>query len=151
MCFKAIKEWWIGHKQEQEVKDVPSPKGRIKPEDVKWDSETGLLTIKLPWKEVWLAGAGDTKSMDPTIDSNTINIMKKIEDYVDLIPGDICVYYTPMTPQGVIHRIKKIEEDEEGRLYTFKRDNQPKDDPWVLRDAHVQYVLAGILYVEVKE
>ena len=60
--------------------------------------------------------------------------------------GDIVVYYVPERPEGILHRIVKVEQDELGRKYVLKGDNNYKKDPYVIRDGHIRWLLVGIIY-----
>ena len=62
----------------------------------------------------------------------------------DLAVGDIIVYSAP-TGQ-IIHRIIKIIEDEYGRLYTCKGDNNPREDVYQIRNENIGWLMIGIIY-----
>jgi len=140
MCFKVLKKLF-GKGGEQ-----PSPGDWLLQENMSY--EDGVFTARaVPFSRVWLTTVADTHSMDPTIDIGHTAILGFLQGFHDrLQTGDICVYYVPEHPTGILHRIVEIGHDENGRYYIFKGDNNWGSDPYRLRDADVEWVLVGILY-----
>ena len=100
---------------------------------------------------VWVPMIPDTNSMDGAFDFGNNNILiagatspdhKALVEYLSV--GDIAVYNNDKI--YAIHRIVKIGHDEEGKFFKFKGDNNPTNDPWVVRPNHVQWVSIGTIY-----
>lgn len=94
---------------------------------------------------VW-AKFTDTNSMDPVIDygTNALQIIPLTEDDIHL--GDIVSYESEYVEGVTIHRVIEIGEDDEGRYFILKGDNNPEEDPGKIRFSQVKRVLVGIVY-----
>ncbi|RME53117.1 signal peptidase I [Candidatus Woesearchaeota archaeon] len=84
--------------------------------------------------------------MDPVIDSgaNAIEFVPTSEE--DINVGDIISYTSPYTTGPVIHRVIDIGEDENGKYYILKGDNNPRADPGKIRFEDIQRVVLAIIY-----
>lgn len=128
-------------------RERPSSRDIIKRNEM---DETGLLeSLNLPPGST-LATVAGTGSMDGMMDYGHNGILVPIGTEApyrleDLKVGDVAVY-CPSGTKLVVHRIWEIQEDEDGRKYTFWGDNNPGPDKWVLRDNHLRYLLVGVIY-----
>jgi len=93
---------------------------------------------------VEIAEIADTNSMDPVFDIGHNAILLKDFDRSELAVGDVVVYR--LYGGLIIHRIIEITEDEGGRNYRLKGDNNDKPDPYWVRDEHIKYLMAGVIY-----
>jgi signal peptidase I len=82
--------------------------------------------------------------MDPTVDAGHTCILTSSYKPEELTVGDVVVYQAP--DRQILHRIIKIEQDSQGRRYTFKGDNNYRKDPYTIRDEHIKWLLIGIIY-----
>lgn len=71
-----------------------------------------------------------SESMVPVLHKDTIVIGKIVKDTLDLQVGDICTYENPEKGYTITHRI--IEDN--GTTFTFKGDNNEKEDLPVSKD-----------------
>ena len=93
---------------------------------------------------VEIADIDDTNSMDPVFDIGHNVILLKDFDRSELTEGDVVVY---QLYGGLIsHRIIDIREDEQGRLYQMKGDNNDRPDDYWIRDEHIKYLMVGVIY-----
>ncbi len=137
--------------------EIPSPQSIFR--EVKFNSGTRTLEIDcrtqnllIPFKanpDVWIQKPPDTNSMDGVFDA---------EDYV--------VYLAPVTDEDrkilcdwskvgddliydsgagwIIHRVKEIGQDGQGRYFRFAGVNNMNLDPYIVRDCHIKAVQANI-------
>lgn len=131
-----------GEKPYKPTVDIPSPRDIIPDGDIIFRKSTGTVEIKNV-DLIWLTDVQDTNSLDPVIDKGHTAILTERFIVDDLRVGDVCVYEIP---QKIIHRIKSINHDEQGRYFTFKGDNNHYDDPYRVRDFHITHLLLGIIY-----
>ena len=127
-------------------RDLPSPRDIVKQADIEYFETSKQVVISGIEPPVWLTTVEDTNSMDPSIDAGHTCILIGSFDSNDLAVGDVVVYYPEAYPQGVMHRIVKIERDEVGRKFTLKGDNNYKVDPYIIRGEHIRWLLIGIIY-----
>lgn len=116
--------------------------------------EISLNNLNIPFTKppkVWIPPIPDTNSMDPSFDfgHNNILIAGVDEDnqriLVDFLKvGDVAVYQNPQL--YAIHRIVRIEFDDVGRKFTFRGDNNASDDPYPVRDEHIQWICIGTIF-----
>ena len=119
-----------------------SPPDRIKIEQIHVYEDRVVIEIKNPrWTEFEA-----TKSMDPLFDvgANAINIIPESEEEIQV--GDIVVYESDFSDRAIIHRVVKIGEDEKGKYFILKGDNNPLIDPGKVRFSQIKRVLVGIIY-----
>lgn len=124
--------------------DVSSPRDLIPQSDIKYDSDTRRLTVDNLPPDIWLTTVADTNSMDPTIDVRHTTVLTNHISYENLAVGDVVVYN--VGGGDIIHRIIKMETDNQGRKYTAKGDNNSYADPYILRDTHIKWLLLAIFY-----
>jgi hypothetical protein len=88
----------------------------------------------------------DTNSMDPVIDAGSyaIEVTPKSED--DLSVGDIAAYSSDFADGTIIHRIVHIGNDEQGKYFVLKGDNNPTSDPGRVRFSQIKSVVVAIIY-----
>jgi len=108
------------------------------------------ISLKQP-PRVWIPPIPDTGSMDAVFDAGHNNILiagqskvdhQKIIDFIK--EGDIAVYMHPSL--YAIHRVVKIGQDNEGRYFIFKGDNNVPNDPYKVRDSMIRYLSIGTIY-----
>jgi hypothetical protein len=155
MCFsKLFKRERPPEQPPQE--DPPSPPTPTEPSGLERPSPMGTIpqsAIKLYADEVSIKGNNltllkeitDTNSMDPLLDTGHTLIAKTNFDYDALVEGDIVAYHAG-SGRYICHRIIKIEYDNQGRLYTLEGDNNNNPDPYLVRNAHIKFLIVGILY-----
>jgi len=122
--------------------DVMSPHDRIHEGQIHIYPDKIVIEVK---DATW-ASYTNTNSMDPLLDTgaNGLEITPKNED--DIYRGDIVAYESKITPGLIIHRIVDIKEDEEGKYFIFKGDNNNTSDPEKVRFSQIKYILIGIIY-----
>ena len=127
-------------------KELPSPKPRIKSEEVLYYPQLGQITINNIPEGTWITTVMDTNSMDPVFDIGHLLILTPITDHSDLIVGDIVNYKQEGTGyDSIIHRITKITIKDGVRHYECKGDNCVKADPYDLIDGNIKYLYRGHL------
>jgi hypothetical protein len=153
MCFKTLAKFFTG------TIERPSPSDIVPKSNIVYNSANGKLEVTLtgtdiPFTQppkVWVPTIPDTNSMDPVLDAEHNNILiagadednqKILVDFLKV--GDIAVYQVP--EMRAIHRIIKIETDAVGRKFTFKGDNNPQADPFVVRDENIEWLSIGTIY-----
>ena len=147
------------------IRDFPSPGEWLKEEALQFIPTSN--SYKLSFKkenllvdleqdpQVWRTLPADTNSMDPVIDAShlTIHIAgrnprdhQKILDHI--IIGDIIIYQVGHSL--ILHRVVDITSDNEGRRFWTRGDNPDikGNDPYVLRDEHVKYVMVGQFFMK---
>jgi len=154
MCLKTIGKMFTG------TVDVPSPTDIVSQSEIKYDETTGKLEVDLTklnivglksTPKVWLTTVQDTNSMDPVLDYKHTCLLiagADDEDHGKLVgaitEGNVVV------AQGegfnIIHRVKQIKQDSQGRLWVLKGDNNWKADSFEVRDEHVKWLLVGTIY-----
>lgn len=87
-----------------------------------------------------------TSSMEPLLDSTSSTIMIRPEKAEDIKEGDIIAYYSEEAVGLVVHRVVKVDKDENGWFAQTKGDNTAANDPAKVRFGQVMYVIIGILY-----
>jgi len=119
-----------------------SPADRIKEDQIKVYEDRVVIQIS---NAKW-AGFTDTNSMDPFIDeeSNAIQIVPESEEEIQV--GDIISYESELLDGMIIHRVVLIGEDENGKYFIAKGDNNPEPDPEKIRFNQIRRILVGVLY-----
>ena len=143
--------------------DVPSPSDIVPHAGIiHWATdnkvEVALKKLNIPFNKsvkVWIPSIPDTGSMDPIMDAEHNNILIAGADEGEhriLLhwlsqqpPGNIVVYRIPDKIYA-IHRIVKVEHDDEGVKYTLRGDNNPVADPYTVRDANIEWLCIGTIY-----
>ncbi len=74
-------------------------------------------------------------SMEPIMYRGDIVIIDKNPGNIE--KGDIVVYNAAWFNQPVIHRVIKIQNSSAGPLYTFKGDNNPAPDPYLVKEEQI--------------
>jgi len=152
MCIKGLSKIFTGTIERPSPSDI-IPSGNIKVTGNR--VEIDLDNIHIPFVDpikLYKPSIPDTNSMDPVYDiGHTVIYIKPMSKQNHKIlcdsleEGDIAVYcgggLTTYT-----HRIIKIGEDEEGRYFRFKGDNNPSTDPFIVRDNQIMYIGFAIIY-----
>lgn len=117
-----------------------TPPDRIKEEQIHVYEDKIVIEVKNP---KWARFAA-TQSMVPFLDegSNALQIQPEAPDDIQL--GDIVSYQ--YGDSVIIHRVIEISEDEQGRYYIVKGDNNPEPDPIKVRFQQIRRILIGIIY-----
>ena len=101
--------------------------------------------------KVWIPPIPDKNSMDGAFDIGNNNILiagadeadqKRMIDFINV--GDIAVYRTATF--YAIHRVVEIGNDEQGKFYRFKGDNNPVRDPEKIRENEIKWLSLGVIY-----
>lgn len=120
-----------------------SPNDWVKRDQIAYDGEAELLTIKLK-PNVKIFSIADTDSMDGLLDIGHNVIATDEFDRAKLAVGDIVIYQVYLTK--IVHRIVEITEDQDVRRYRCRGDNNVNVDPYYLRDLHIKYLVLGVIY-----
>lgn len=127
------------------VKEKPSPKVRIGPENIRLEGDR--LTVELPTPDVWITPVADTGSMDPWFDAEDRVVLAKVSDWRDVQPGDVVVYAKDNDGrQLIIHQVVEQLRDERGPYFILKGLNNWTADPFRVRPEWLRWVLLGVLY-----
>ena len=122
--------------------ELKSPSDWVKEDQIKIYQNRVLINIE---NASW-ARFSDTNSMDPLIDEESNSIEIKPRSNEDLKVGDIISYEAKFTKGTLIHRIVKIDYDEDGWYALTKGDNNKNIDPQKVRFEQIKGVLIGIIY-----
>ncbi len=131
-----------GQEDRAQTRDKPSPRGRIKNEQILVYDDEVVLKIKNP---EWAIFA-DTKSMDPVIDSSSKAIEIVPESESELRVGDIVAYKSKYSDGIIIHRIVDIGNDDDGWYAILKGDNNEQQDPGKIRFEQIKRVVVAVIY-----
>ncbi len=126
----------------QDGVEKDSPGDWIKEDQIKvYDNQ-----IIIDLKDAEWASFTDTNSMDPVLDekANAIEIIPKSAD--DIHVGDIISYKSDYADGTIIHRVIKIDSDEEGWYCIVKGDNNQSPDPGKIRFNQIKRILVAIIY-----
>lgn len=91
-----------------------------------------------------ISSYANTRSMEPLINSGSNGIETIPESEEDINIGDIIVYNS--TDGLIVHRVIFIGNDEDGKYFLVKGDNNKFPDEYKIRFSDIKYVLIGILY-----
>ncbi|HME87559.1 MAG TPA: signal peptidase I [Candidatus Nanoarchaeia archaeon] len=119
-----------------------SPADHISEDQIKVYGDKVELDIQ---NAVWSRFA-NTNSMDPFLDdgSNGIEITPQSAEEIHI--GDIISYQSTRSDGIIIHRVIKIDADENGTYFTVKGDNNSLQDPERVRFNQIKGILVGIIY-----
>lgn len=130
------------------------PRGSILVQEYPAGVFISMLELNIPFTappRVWVPLIPDTNSMDGAFDYGNNNILIQGIDeenqriMIDFLKvGDIAVYETIYGP--IIHRIVKIGQDDGGRYFRFKGDNNGTRDPHKVRDTQISWLSIGTIY-----
>ena len=126
----------------QTPEDIISPYDRVRENQIQVLSDKVIINIEgASWSRY-----EDTNSMDPFLDkgANGIELIPKNEN--DLHVGDIVAYESKYMQGLIVHRIIDIKENEEGKYFILKGDNNKTEDPEKIKFNQIKYVLIGIIY-----
>jgi hypothetical protein len=87
----------------------------------------------------------DSNSMVPVLDSG-VNGIRIVPEPDDIHIGDIVSYEAGWIDGLVVHRVVYIGEDELGKYYILKGDNNTKNDPEKVRFEQIRYVTVALIY-----
>lgn len=122
--------------------EISSPSDHISEGDIHVSGDRVVIDVD---RAQW-ASFTDTNSMDPFIDvdANSIEIKPETED--DVKVGDVISFRTDFDDGLVIHRVVGMDEDENGRYYITKGDNNPSADPGRVRFGDINGVVVAVVY-----
>jgi len=119
----------------------PSPKIRIRPEQVR--IENGTLTVT-GLGRCFIAAIAPTNSMEPGIDDGMYVVLDPDVPPEDIIPGDIIWFETPAFK--AIHRVMEVGEDASGWYCQCQGDNNSSiPDPVLARKEDIRGVWRSTL------
>lgn len=138
----------------------PQPTDIVSQPGIRYDEATGKLEvdpyplniIRLKNKpKAWLTMVQDTNSMDPVLDYKHTCLLIAAADDEDhgtligaITEGNVVVV------QGedfnIVHRSKQIKQDNQGRRWVLKGDNNRKADSFEVWDEHVKWLIVGTIY-----
>ncbi len=127
--------------------ELNSPSDWVKRSDLSVDEGKAVIEFKKSEiKNPKIISFANTNSMDPVIDesSNAIVIMPDSVD--DIHIGDIISYKPNNLNLILVHRVIGILEDEQGKYFILKGDNNPEADPGKVRFEQVRNVIVGVVY-----
>ena len=124
----------------KETIERPSPKIRIRPEQVK--IENGTLTVT-GLVDCFIAAIAPSNSMESLIDDGMFVLLDRSVPASEIIAGDILWFKSPTFE--AIHRVIEIGADEQGWWAKSKGDNNAYADPGVIRKSDVQGVWRATL------
>jgi hypothetical protein len=87
----------------------------------------------------------DSNSMVPVLDSG-VNGIRIVPEPEDIHIGDIVSYEAGWIDGLIVHRVVYIGEDEEGRYYILKGDNNIREDPEKVRFEQIRYITIALVY-----
>lgn len=139
------------------TEDIPSPSDIVPQVNIsKVDNKIEVIldNLSIPFTKppkVRLTTVADTNSMDPVVDYLHTCLLIAGADSDEhkvliesLTVGNAIVY--EINQRLILHRIVEIGEDERGRRFKLKGDNNFRKDPYVVRDIHIKWLLAGVIY-----
>ncbi len=139
--------------------------GIERPSPSDWITEDGIKewVIYLPWDKlnvkftqlpkIWMPAIPDTNSMDGAFDVGNNNILiagsnesdqKNLIDYLSV--GDVAVYESDGAYPLIIHRIVRIDTDNQGKYFKFKGDNNAVEDTGKVRESQIKWISIGVIY-----
>ena len=120
-----------------------SPNDWVNRDQIDYVEESNLLTIDLA-PNIKIFSIADTNSMDGLMDIGHNVIATDYFDKAKLAVGDVVVFQAggPL----IVHRIVKIREDDSGRIYRTRGDNNVDMDRFHLRNLNIKYLVLGIFY-----
>lgn len=140
--LEYLKEWFL---TSFPGRDKPSPKDRIKPEQiVKLPTTMCVQGIGDVKNDIWITSLANTHSMDPWMDTGSDAILKRVTDVNDLQVGDVIVYERGGPNDIVIHQI--IKTDNDGAWYCIPKGINNVWQDGKVRAAQVKWVMIGIFY-----
>ena len=119
-----------------------SPFDRIKESQIIVDDNKVVVELKNPK----LASFLNTNSMDPILDetANAIETVPESED--DIKIGDIISYYSKEKNITLVHRVIDIGNDNNGKYFVLKGDNNIHPDQEKVRFEDIQRLIVMIIY-----
>jgi hypothetical protein len=115
------------------TEDKPSPHSPLNKSQLKGIANN----VKASSRELYVIELyGDTNSMEPDIDDNSIIVLVKYKPGVHNINvQDVVHYRHPEVSTLVLHRVEKVREDNGVKEYFIRGDNNPWGDGWFGDDA----------------
>ncbi|MEH6938344.1 signal peptidase I [Bacillus sp. JJ664] len=84
-------------------------------------------------------------SMEPTLKTGSIILVKQWTNHMRLVPGDIITFRMPYNEKILVtHRIKEIVKGHEYELYRTKGDANPIQDPWIITSKSIVSIYSGV-------
>ena len=128
--------------------DQPSPSGVVDPSKISYSRISETLIIGGLKPPIWITDVADTNSMDGLFDKGDRVVVTASFDRNKLGVGDVVIFQPDDYEGTIIHRIVKIGKDEYGRWYRTQGDNCIIPDPYKLRNKHIKYLLAVVIYTK---
>ncbi|MFH1275888.1 MAG: hypothetical protein ABIH82_02145 [Candidatus Woesearchaeota archaeon] len=102
--------------------------------------------VEIDMKDVSWWTIADTNSMDPLIDEGSTALSVKPISQESIHNGDVAFYNSLIAKKVIVHRVIKIDNDEQGWYSKFKGDNLIEEDPENVRYPQIEGVLIGVIY-----
>jgi signal peptidase I len=122
--------------------EKPSPYNHIKITQIHIEEDKVVIDVKHSRG----AEFTDTDSMDPIIDIGANAIQITPESSEDIHVGDIVSYRPEGENYLIVHRVIKIGEDNKGKYFIFKGDNNLFRDAGRIRFEQINRIIVGIIY-----
>lgn len=119
-----------------------NPKDRVRDEQIRVYYHSVTLDIQGVQQTYLL----DSNSMDPLLDQGTTVLSVKPKSVDDISIGDIVIFKAENSQVPIVHRVVSMEADSEGAFFITKGDNNPEEDPYMVRFNDLIAVVIGILY-----
>ncbi len=121
---------------------LSTPSDRVSEDNIHVYDDRIILDIQ---NASW-ASFTPTHSMEPLISDKAHGIELKPKSPAELEVGDVISYKSDFVAGLVIHRIIKIDFDDNGWYAIVKGDNNAEQDPGKVRFDQINGVLVGIIY-----
>lgn len=83
-------------------------------------------------------------SMEPTLKTSSIIVVKKWTNHMKLVPGDIITFRMPYNEKILVtHRIKEVVQENGQDYYRTKGDANSIQDPWIINNDSIVSVYSG--------
>jgi len=124
------------------IGEKASPYNHIKIEQIHIEEDKVVIDVKHSRGAEFV----DTDSMDPVIDVGANAIQITPESQEDIHVGDIVSYRPEGEDYMIVHRVVKIGEDNKGKYFIFKGDNNLFRDSGRIRFEQINRIIVGIIY-----
>jgi len=126
--------------------ELPSPRVKIEPQEIGYDSNTEILTVSNVKSPLWITTVKSSNSMEPLVDIGHIVVLSQDPKYLDdLNVGDIIIWERS-DGESIIHSIIEISQDGDGWYCITKGLNNPTPDNERIRKDKVKWVALLVVW-----